>query len=71
MYWRYGRASSLTGLIRQLLSIFRQLLVIFDGDVEESLEHLEQIGECYNLWREGFGPAEFRELIQGRGEARP
>ncbi len=71
MYWRYGRASSLTGLIRQLLSIFRQLLVIFDGDVEESLEHLEQIGERYNLWREGFGPAEFRELIQGRGEARP
>jgi Ca-activated chloride channel family protein len=71
MYWRYARASSLHGLIRQLLSLYRQLLVIFDGDVEESLDHLEEIGDRYNLWRDDFGPDDFRELIQRRGEVRP
>ena len=70
MYWRYGRPSSLPGLIKQLLSLFRQLLVIFDGDVEQSLDQLEDIGNRYRLWREGFGPEEFRKLIQQRGEAR-
>ncbi|MHC4938119.1 MAG: vWA domain-containing protein [Planctomycetota bacterium] len=71
MYWRYARASTLTGLIRQLMSIFRQLLVIFDGDVEDALDYLEDIGNRYNLWRDEFGPSDFRDLIQQRGEARP
>ena len=38
MRWRYSRFSSLEGLIRELLRILRQLLVVFDGDVEESLD---------------------------------
>ena len=71
MYWRYGTASTLPGLLRQLLSIFRQLLVIFDGDVEQALEYLEEVGERYGLWRDDFGPDDFRKLIQQRGEARP
>jgi len=71
MYWRYARASSLPGLIKQLLSLFRQLLVIFDGDVEESLDQLEDIGNRYGLWRDDFGPEDFRELVQRRGEVRP
>jgi uncharacterized protein with von Willebrand factor type A (vWA) domain len=70
VYWRYGRPSALPDLIRQLLSLFRQLLVIFDGDVEQSLDALEDVGERYSLWREDFGPEDFRKLIQQRGEVR-
>ncbi len=70
MYWRYGRPSSLPGLIKQLISLFRQLLVIFEGDVEESLDHIEDIGPRDGLWRDDFGPADFRELVQRKGEAR-
>ena len=70
MYWRYGRPSSLPQLIQQLMSIFRQLLVIFDGNVEEALDYLEDIGERYKLWRDDFGPDDFRDLIQKKGEVR-
>ncbi len=70
MYWRYGRASSLPGLVKQLLSVFRQLLVIFDGNVEESLDYLDDVAERYKLWRDDFGPKDFRDLIKKRGEVR-
>lgn len=70
MYWRYGRPNSLPELIRQLMSLFRQLLVIFDGDVEKSLDYLDEVGERYGLWRDDFGPEQFRELIQQKGEVR-
>ncbi|MDH3592887.1 MAG: VWA domain-containing protein [Planctomycetota bacterium] len=70
MYWRYQHGSSLRDLIRNLLRIFRQLLVITDGDVGEALNHLDEIGERYRLWRDEFGPADFRRLIQRRGEVR-
>ncbi|MHC4550059.1 MAG: vWA domain-containing protein [Planctomycetota bacterium] len=69
MYWRYAKASTLLGLIRNLLKIFRQLLVVFDGDVEEALTYLDRIAERYHLWRDDFGPEDFRRLLQQRGEA--
>jgi uncharacterized protein with von Willebrand factor type A (vWA) domain len=69
MYWRYAKASTLERLIRDLFRIFRQLLVAFDGDVEQALEYLERIGDRYRLWREGFGIDEFRELLERSGEA--
>jgi len=68
MYWRYAKGSTLAGLIRNLLRIFRQLLVVFDGDVEQALEYLDQIARRYRLWRDDFGPEEFRSLIERRGE---
>ena len=43
MFWRYVKGSSLKALVDALLRIFRQLLVAFDGDVEQSLEYLEEI----------------------------
>jgi uncharacterized protein with von Willebrand factor type A (vWA) domain len=71
VYWRYSHGSSLTELVRSLLRIFRQLLVIFDGEVEEALDALEDVGERYRLWRDDFGPDDFRKLIQERGEVAP
>ena len=68
MYWRYGRPSALPELIRQLLSLFRQLLVIFDGDVEQALDALDDVGKRYSLWREDFGPdLELAEVKQTLG----
>ena len=69
MYWRYAKTSTLEGLIRDLFRIFRQLLVIFDGDVEQALEYLERIGDQYRLWREDFGIEEFKDLLERSGEA--
>ncbi|MHC4161809.1 MAG: vWA domain-containing protein [Planctomycetota bacterium] len=71
MYWRYSKGSTLAGLIRNLLRILRQLLVVFDGDVEPSLDYLSKIAERYRLWRDDFGPADFRKLLQQRGEVAP
>jgi uncharacterized protein with von Willebrand factor type A (vWA) domain len=68
VHWRYAKASSLDGLVRSLLRLYRQLLLIFDGDVESALDQLEQIGERYRLWREDFGIEEFRRLLEARGE---
>ena len=71
MYWRYSRGSTLARLIRDLMRILRQLLVVFDGDVEESIDYLEKIAERYKLWREDFGPSDFRRLLEQGGEVAP
>ena len=68
MHWRYGKGSDLADLIRSLLRIFRQLLVAFDGDVEDALTYLDEIACRYRLWRKDFGPEDFRRLLQERGE---
>jgi len=70
MRWRYGKASTLEALIRDLMRIFRQLLLITDGDPEAALRHLDEIGERYRLWREDFGPEDFRRLLERSGEVR-
>ena len=71
MRWTFARGSSLAQLIADLFRILRELLLVFDGDVERALEHLEEIGARYRLWRDDFGPADFRRLLEASGEARP
>ena len=68
MHWRYAKASGLPEVIRDLLRIYRQLLVVLDGDVEQALTLLDEIGERYGLWRDEFGIEEFRALLERRGE---
>ena len=70
MFWRYAKTDSLEKLVRDLLRIFRQLLLIFDGDVETSLDQLEHLGDRYQLWREDFGIEDFRRMLEQRGEIR-
>ncbi len=71
MRWHFTHHRPLRELIRSLLGIFRQLLVVFDGDVEQSLTYLDEIGERYRLWRDDFGPADFRRLLEQRGQVAP
>ena len=68
MHWRFGKASSLEQLIRNLMRIYRQLLVVFDGDPEQALDYLEQLGDQYKLWTEKFGIEEFKKLLEKAGE---
>ena len=69
MHWRYAHAAgSAEATFLNLLGLFRQLLLVLDGDVERALEHLEEIGDRYQLWHEGFGMAEFRAWLERRGE---
>lgn len=68
MYWRYAKASTLEQLIRDLLAIYRQLLLYMDGDAEAALGQLEGIGDRYELWRDDFGIEEFRALLEKSGE---
>ncbi|HEX5135383.1 MAG TPA: VWA domain-containing protein [Planctomycetota bacterium] len=70
MRWTFARGSTLEKLIEQLFRLLRQLLVILDGDVERSLEELDRIAQRYRLWRDDFGPEDFRRLLERSGEAR-
>lgn len=70
MRWTYAKGSTLAKLIEQLLRLLRQLLVVLDGDVERSLEELFKIADRYRLWRDDFGPEDFRRLLERSGEAR-
>jgi uncharacterized protein with von Willebrand factor type A (vWA) domain len=71
MRWTYAKGSTLARLVEQLFRLLRQLLVVLDGDVERALEELFRIAERYRLWRDDFGPEDFRKLLERSGEARP
>jgi uncharacterized protein with von Willebrand factor type A (vWA) domain len=67
--WRYREpAADPEAAFQNLLRLFRQLLLVLDGDVEEALTHLERIGDRYGLWHERFGIDEFRAWLERRGE---
>lgn len=68
MRWRYAKASTREQALRDLLRIFRQILVVLDGDVEASLDQLEWIGDRYRLWRDDLTIDDFRAMIQRLGE---
>ena len=68
MYWRYRIATGLEERIRDLMRIFRHLLLIFDGQVEPSLDQLDELAERYELWRDDFGPDDFRHLLRERSQ---
>ncbi len=55
--------------IRQLMEIYRNLLLQTGGDVEEALRWMEQFGEQYGFFNETFGIADFRKLLEESGEA--
>jgi Ca-activated chloride channel family protein len=70
MHWRYSKADTLQQQIEDLLRIYRHLLLILDGDVEASLQHLDHVAKRYDLWREDFDLAAFRRLLEKLGEVR-
>jgi uncharacterized protein with von Willebrand factor type A (vWA) domain len=54
--------------IRQLMDIFRNLLLQTGGDVEEALRWMEHFGEQYGFFNEKFGLADFKKMLEQTGE---
>ena len=55
--------------IKQLMDIYRNLLLQTGGDVDEALRWMEHFGEQYGFFNESFGAADFRKLLEESGEA--
>ncbi len=56
--------------VRQLLEIYRNLLLQTGGDAEEALRWMEQFGREYGFFNERFGIEEFKKLLEESGEVR-
>ena len=55
--------------IRQLMEIYRNLLLQTGGDADEALRWMEHFGEQYGFFNEQFGIADFKKLLEQTGEA--
>jgi uncharacterized protein with von Willebrand factor type A (vWA) domain len=68
MDWRYSKFDptlrDLKALLARLMSIFNQLLLHTDGDVEAALHYLEQIGERYGFFDERFTIEDFKKFLE-------
>ena len=66
--WRGPRPGDLEH-IRQLMDIYRNLLLQTGGDVEEALKWMEHFGEEYGFFNDTFGIDDFKKLLEETGEA--
>ena len=55
--------------LRQLLEIYRNLLLQAGGDVEKALQWMKALGEQYGFFNDEFGLEEFKALLEEAGEA--
>ena len=55
--------------LKQLMDIYRNLLLQTGGDVEEALKWMERFGEEYGFFNDQFDIARFRDLLESSGEA--
>lgn len=51
-------------LLKQLLSIFNQLLLALDGDVERSLQYLDQLGRKHGFFNARFTIEDFKKYLE-------
>jgi uncharacterized protein with von Willebrand factor type A (vWA) domain len=54
--------------VRQLMEIYRNLLLQSGGDVDEALRWMEHFGEQYGFFNDRFGIADFKKLLEQTGE---
>ena len=66
--WRGPRPEDLQ-FIKQLMEIYRHLLLQTGGDVDEALRWMEHFGQQYGFFSESFGIADFKKLLEQTGEA--
>jgi uncharacterized protein with von Willebrand factor type A (vWA) domain len=59
-------AQGLKELLKQLMSIFNQLLLALDGDVDASLQYLDQIGRKHGFFNERFTIEDFKKYLEGQ-----
>jgi Ca-activated chloride channel family protein len=55
--------------MRQLMEIYRNLLLQTGGDADEALRWMEHFGEQYGFFNEQFGIADFKKMLEQSGEA--
>ena len=55
--------------LRQLMEIYRNLLLQTGGDVDEALKWMEHFGREYGFFDENFGVDDFKKLLEQSGEA--
>jgi len=66
--WKGPRPEDIQ-FIKQLMEIYRNLLLQTGGDAEEALRWMEQFGEQYGFFNDQFGIADFKKLLERSGEA--
>jgi uncharacterized protein with von Willebrand factor type A (vWA) domain len=54
--------------IKQLMEIYRNLLLQTGGDADEALRWMEHFGEQYGFFNDRFGIADFKKLLEHTGE---
>ncbi len=54
---------------RQLMEIYRNLLLQTGGDAEEALRWMEQFGQQYGFFNDKFGIEDFKKMLEQSGEA--
>ena len=67
--WRGPRPGDLD-FLRQMMEIYRNLLLQTGGDVDEALRWMAHFGEQYGFFNETFGLDDFKQLLEESGEAR-
>ena len=67
--WQGPRPEDLD-FIRQMMEIYRNLLLQTGGDVDEALRWMAHFGEQYGFFNEKFGLEDFKQLLEESGEAR-
>jgi Ca-activated chloride channel family protein len=65
--WQGPRPEDLQ-FIKQLMEIFRNLLLQTGGDADEALRWMEHFGEQYGFFNEKFGIGDFKKLLEKSGE---
>jgi Ca-activated chloride channel family protein len=66
--WKGPRPEDLE-FIRQLMEIYRNLLLQTGGDVDEALRWMEQFGRQYGFLGDRFSIEDFKKLLEESGEA--
>src|SRR5213078_3162190 len=56
--------------LKQLMEIYRNLLLQTGGDVDEALRWMEHFGREYGFFDDNFSVEDFKKLLEETGEAR-
>ena len=65
--WRGPRPEDLQ-FMKQLMEIYRNLLLQTGGDADEALRWMEHFGEQYGFFNDSFGIADFKKMLEQSGE---
>src|ERR1044072_6106520 len=66
--WRGPRPDDIQ-FLKQIMEIYRNLLLQTGGDGGEALKWMEEVGGQYGFFNDKFGIEEFKKLLEKSGEA--